>query len=274
MNLSGHPCICFPRSTNILSTGTGTMISSVSIDRSFFKAFMQYGRLSTFHEQKKKQIAPNFDRGMNEKQTEVLRNIISSQEKEKDHIGRELHDNINQVLATVKMYLGIARSDQSRSEEMVEICFNYIDELIAEVRGLSHSLVSPSLGDMSLYDALKQMAHVVNVGKKIDVRLVDKGIGHINDQNIELTFYRIAQEQMSNILKHAQADKVTIALENTDDHFTMTITDDGVGFNPTGTLEGIGLKNVYNRLSVYSGKMSIQSAPGQGCSLQVSIPKQ
>jgi signal transduction histidine kinase len=249
------------------------IISSLSIDKNHSQKFSGNRHLSTFYERKKQQFAANFETKMDEKQAEILRNIISGQEREKNHIGRELHDNINQVLATVKMYLGIARADKARSEEMVEISFNYIDQLITEIRGLSHSLVSPSLGDITLSDALKQMADEVNIGRKIDVRLIDMINGSIDDQNKEVTFYRIAQEQMSNILKHAQASKVVISLENKNDHFTMIITDNGAGFNPTRISEGIGFQNIYNRLSVYGGKMSIQSAPGQGCTLEVSIPK-
>ncbi len=272
MHVPAHIIIDFLKSVQ-QGLLTVCVISSVSIDKNHSQNFLQNGHLSTFLKQKKQQFVPNIEKRMDEKQAEILRNIISGQEREKNHIGRELHDNINQVLATVKMYLGIAKADKARSEEMVEISFNYIDLLITEIRGLSHSLVSPSLGDVNLPDALQQMADEVNIGRKIDVRLIDMIDGSIDDQNKEVAFYRIAQEQMSNILKHAQASKVIISLENKNGHFTMSISDNGTGFSPTRTSEGIGFKNIYNRLSIYGGRMSIQSAPGQGCTLEVSIPQ-
>ena len=85
-------------------------------------------------------------------------------------------------------------------------------------------------------------------------------------------FYRIVQEQLNNILKHAGAKCAAIKLHTSDSHITLTVTDDGAGFDTNTTTAGIGLRNITNRAAVYNGTTRIVSEPGKGCMLEVSIP--
>ncbi len=208
-----------------------------------------------------------------ESQRDVLKAVILGQEKEKDEIGRELHDNINQILVTVKMYLGIAKSNKSRLEEMTEKSYDHISNVMNEIRALSHSLATPSLGDITLQEALQFMIDEINSGKKLKIAFSDQTNGKINDKNRELALYRITQEQLSNILKYAKATEVSICIKVTGNNIHLIIADNGVGFDLSKITKGIGLKNINNRISVYSGKMNIISSPGKGCRLEISIPK-
>jgi len=84
--------------------------------------------------------------------------------------------------------------------------------------------------------------------------------------------YRVVQEQINNILKHSEAQKATIELKSIGNNIMLTISDDGIRFDPTERSQGIGLQNISNRVEFYSGKVDLNSAPGKGCNLKVSIP--
>ncbi len=204
----------------------------------------------------------------------ITETAIQVQEKEKNELGRELHDNINQILATVKMYLGMVKSKEHISEDLVGQSYDYVNEAMEEIRKLSHSLVAPSLGDIGLKEALQGLVEDANflynqhVQLLFDEKYNEKDI----DKNKALMFYRIVQEQMNNITKYAKADKVVIALKAENDNLVLSVTDNGVGFDSKHKSKGIGLKNISSRVEFYSGNMNIISAPGQGCTLEVFIP--
>jgi two-component system sensor histidine kinase UhpB len=83
--------------------------------------------------------------------------------------------------------------------------------------------------------------------------------------------YRILQEQLSNIIKYSNAEEASITIKKENDSLVLTITDNGVGFDPSAKSDGIGLKNIKSRVEHYSGKMQIISAPGKGCTLEISV---
>lgn len=198
---------------------------------------------------------------------------IQAQEKERHELGRELHDNINQILATAKMYLGIAKSKAQLPLELVTQSYEYVNEAIEEIRKLSHSLVAPSLGDVGLHEALLELAEEINFTKELRITVENNMNNELPfDDKKELMLYRIVQEQLNNIRKYAQAKTATIQLETMANELYLTITDNGVGFDTSARANGIGLKNIQSRVEFYNGKMNIISSPGNGCILEVSIP--
>lgn len=204
----------------------------------------------------------------------ITETTIMAQEKERNELGRELHDNINQILVTVKIYLGLAKAKKNIPADLIEQSYEFVNEAIEEIRKLSHSLVAPSLGDVGLKEALQELADNAGLLLDMEVQLLiddeynDKRI----DKNKELMFYRIVQEQLNNITKHAKANKVVITFKTNASNFYLSVADNGVGFDCTQKIKGIGLKNISNRVEFYSGNMNIISAPGQGCTLEVYIP--
>lgn len=208
------------------------------------------------------------------KQQKIITEItIQAQEKERNELGRELHDNINQILATVKMYLGLAKSGVDIPEDLVGKSYEYVNAAMEEIRKLSHSLVAPSLGDMGLYEALKELTDGINIGNNIQVQLIYE----INDNNFldnktELMLYRIVQEQLNNIIKYSRARNAVIGFKKDGSSLYLTISDNGVGFDTSQVVKGIGLKNILSRVEFYSGNMNIISAPGQGCTLEIVFP--
>ena len=133
--------------------------------------------------------------------------------------------------------------------------------------------MAPTLGDNSLQEILKEFIQEVNSTHAIEVKLVNEmNKGQMKDKKKELMIYRIIQEQMNNIYKHAQAKTMIIHLKAEDGCLSLSIADNGVGFDTLKKDNGIGLRNIRSRVEFYSGNMNIISSPGKGCRLEVTIP--
>jgi len=207
------------------------------------------------------------------RQRQVTEATIMAQEKERAEMGRELHDNINQILTTTKMYLDMALSEKDISEELMIKSHENISTAIEEIRILSKSLVPPSLGDIGLREAIQEMINNLKISQKMDIKLRTAGLGKANiPKNMQLMVFRIVQEQMNNVLKHSRATGVEIKLSVAKDILNLSVTDNGVGFDPKKRMKGIGLMNISSRAQVHDGVMEIDSQPGNGCTLKISIP--
>ncbi len=203
----------------------------------------------------------------------ITETIIDTQEKERHELGKELHDNINQLLTSAKIFLGMARKkEDEKKEELLLSAYEIINDAINEIRTLSHSLVPPSLADFGLHNALNTLISRMYIGDGVKVELLYE----IDEQNKidakkELMLYRIVQEQLNNVHKYAKAKNVTITLSEKEGIIFLTVTDDGVGFDMAEKKNGIGLKNIRSRVEFYNGKMQIVSLPGEGCTLKINI---
>jgi two-component system sensor histidine kinase UhpB len=203
----------------------------------------------------------------------ITETTLLAQEKERNEIGKELHDNINQILATVKLYHSMMRTNKKDGTELLAKSTEYVNEAIEEIRKLSKSLVSPSLGNITLSQALRDLADEVNKTNGCQVKLKYKmeekeRIG----SSKELMIYRVVQEQINNILKHSEAENATIDLSKKGNNLLLTISDDGVGFDTHQRSAGIGVQNIRSRVEFYSGKLDIISRPGEGCKFKIIVP--
>ncbi len=212
-------------------------------------------------------------RGELERQRLITEATIMAQEKERAEIGRELHDNINQILTTTKLYLDMALTEKDISEELTIKSHENISTVIEEIRILSKSLVPPSLGDIGLKEAVSEMIDNLKYSQKLDIKLKTAGLLKVTiPGKIKLTVFRIIQEQMNNVLKHSKATEAEIKLTALKDELTVIITDNGIGFEPKKRMKGIGLMNITSRTEVHKGYVRIISSPGNGCMLKISIP--
>lgn len=203
----------------------------------------------------------------------ITETTILAQEKERNEIGKELHDNINQILATVKLYHSMMRTNKKDGAALLAKSTEYVNEAIEEIRKLSKSLVSPSLGNISLSEALSDLADEVNKTHVCQVKLNYFMPGtETMGSSKELMIYRVVQEQINNIIKHSEAANATINLTKNGNNLLLTISDDGVGFDTHQRSKGIGVQNIRNRIEFYSGKLNIISRPGEGCKFKIIIP--
>ncbi len=207
------------------------------------------------------------------RQRQITEATIMAQERERAEIGRELHDNINQILTTTKMYLDMALTEKDISEELTIKSHSNISTAIEEIRSLSKSLVPPSLGDIGLRAAVQEMINNLKISPKLTITLKTTGIAKaVIPGNIQLMVFRIVQEQMNNVLKHSQATIAEVKLALAKHLLVVTVTDNGVGFDPRTKTKGIGLSNIASRAEVHKGEMEVISSPGEGCILKISIP--
>lgn len=212
------------------------------------------------------------------KEEQVLRHqeitdaVISAQENERRYIGAELHDNVNQILTSAMLYLNLAESEQSGKTSLLRQAKAILGNAVSEIRKLSHSLIPPSLNAESLTDALTR---ILETAKRSGLTIYSE-ITQFNEdllsEKIKLAIYRIIQEQFSNINKYAQAKMVSVTLLVQNGQLTLTIRDDGIGFDPSKNSNGVGLTNIKTRTLLHNGKVRILSAPGKGCTLEVRFP--
>ncbi|AEV99827.1 hypothetical protein A4D02_25925 [Niastella koreensis] len=205
-----------------------------------------------------------------EHQRQIARATINTQEKERSDIGKELHDNVNQILASAKLFLSSPFLEGDEREKFTLKAAEHIHLAIEEIRKLSKSLVSPSAADLGIIETINDMIADIRWAQKIEINFNYAGIDEASlDYGLKLTIYRIVQEQMNNILKHAGASLINITLKEHGKKLILTLFDNGKGFDPQIRRRGIGFNNIINRADVFNGKVDIQSAPGQGCMVRV-----
>jgi len=203
---------------------------------------------------------------------ELARSVLHAEEAERKKLGEELHDNINQLLGVVKLYIQHALVNPSMREELLHKCASYITQTIEEIRTLSRSLLPPALNEQSLMESLYQLIEDISHAREIDFQVRHAGFDETKvSDNRRLVLYRIIQEQLNNVLKHSNASGVVIDLKPKDGHTLLTIRDDGIGFDVSEVRPGMGLNNIRNRIEAFNGDMEIISAPGEGCTLKVKL---
>jgi two-component system sensor histidine kinase UhpB len=208
------------------------------------------------------------------RQREITETTIQAQEKERNEIAKELHDNVNQLLATAKIMIDAALSTPDMQDELLRISQDSILSAIQEIRSITHSMMPPSLHEDHLIQAITDIVQRIELSGALQVSLDLPKADQLNpvDEKVRLTIYRIIQEQTNNILKYAHAERASISIEVRSKMISLTISDNGKGFDSEKRTKGIGLKNIENRTEMLDGKMEIISAPGKGCTLKVEIP--
>ena len=207
-----------------------------------------------------------------EKQKEITKAVIDAQERERADIGEELHDNVNQLLAASKLYLnhGLSQPDQT---SFIIKGQEYIVTAMEEIRKLSHILVGPKQDKtIGLIDSVEELINNLSILDDMKIEFChDTYHEEKTDVGLKLVIYRIIQEQLNNILKHAAASEIEIELREDADTLTVNINDNGKGFNSSAKSNGIGLKNIRNRAAVYDGTVKIISSPGNGCKMKIKV---
>jgi signal transduction histidine kinase len=221
----------------------------------------------------RKRIVEEFAENRIHSQKLIARATIQTHEQERKEIGIELHENINQVLATAKLCINLAINEDGKRKDLLEKSGEYISQAIAEIGNLSQLLVPSALFDIGLKEALEEMVERIYKRHGLRIKLTTKNVAFDKLGNSEkLTIYRIVQEQLNNILKHSRANKAEIELRSGRNKFYLTIKDNGIGFNPESKYQGQGFENIITRLQMHEGKLDITTAPQQGYTLNIEIP--
>lgn len=206
------------------------------------------------------------------RQKEILQAAIDAQEKERAHIGQELHDNVKQILSTAKVCLEYGRGNASEQQHMMQRAEGMINTAIKEIRELSKSLIQVYQREIGLQLSIENLVESIRIGNRFHIT-VDFSLPDENrlDDKLKMTLFRIMQEQLNNILTHAEAGRINIGIKQTGSSLTLSVADDGKGFDIQEKRTGIGITNIINRAEIFNGQVAFHSSPGKGCRMVVSF---
>jgi two-component system NarL family sensor kinase len=212
----------------------------------------------------------------------LSRSTIEVQEAERSRIARELHDGVNQTLASVKMRLRKAEdllgTASPAAKEILTRCERLLGQALEENRDLSHNLHPQALSDVGLTAACRNLCKELRLRTDLVVKYRFLLPGERLPAAIELNLFRALQEALNNLEKHARASKVWVSLSVKGGAIALRIRDNGRGFNAAAQTsrkvkaQGIGLANIRQRAMSIGGTCDVESAPGQGTAITVRVP--
>ena len=203
--------------------------------------------------------------------------VIVAEENERKRIAADLHDGVGQLMSAAKMNLSVFETELSFANEEQKTSFEnvigLIDESCKEIRSVSHQMMPNALLKSGLASAIKEFIDKIDT-RVIKVSLHTEGLNERIDPNTETVLYRVIQECVNNVLKHAAADHLDISLIKDTDGIAVTIEDNGKGFDSSNKLkfDGIGLKNIISRITYLKGTIDFDSSPERGTLVAIHVP--
>lgn len=201
---------------------------------------------------------------LNQQETASYAAMLEGQDQERLRIARELHDRLGSTLAAVK--LGIQGNPTTTYKQNLEL----VDNAIAEIRAVSHDLSGGNIERYGLLAALTELKHTLERSGNIAFDLYMEAM--TLPSSLQVPLYRIVQELVSNTLKHANASSIILQISEQQDHLNIIYEDNGRGFDLKNTTLGMGLENIRHRLSKWDGILEIDTHPGRGTIVIISIP--
>lgn len=213
----------------------------------------------------------------------LTRRIVEFQEEERARVSRELHDGISQILVSVKYAVELAidkaRGGAADAVTPMEKGAAGLNRAIGEVRRISRDLRPSILDDLGLSAALESLAREFSERTGIEVELKKVAFRNLLPPDAKTTLFRVAQEALTNVERHSGARRVHLHLTSTEGAIALLIADDGRGFDPGRQAkgrrgpDGLGLRNMQERMAFHDGVLRIESAPGAGTRIEARLPK-
>jgi signal transduction histidine kinase len=227
----------------------------------------------TYHNNKKRHAVEKEHLKSSFKQ-ELLKAQLEIQEQTFTHVSQEIHDNIGQVLSFVKLSLGTASQlGETEKDERIAESKELVAKAITDLRDLSKSLSSDSFSAKGFLPAIKTEIERINKSKLVKASFIQEGKAISAGEQTELVLFRILQETVNNTLKHANAECLNISLKYEPELLTLTIADDGSGFDKDEAISknGSGLRNIRNRANMIGATVEIKSTSGSGSEVKVCL---
>jgi signal transduction histidine kinase len=206
----------------------------------------------------------------------LSRRLVTVQEEERRHIARELHDEVGQLLTGLKITMDMAQTaPASETEERLSEAQALVGQLLAQVRELSLALRPAMLDDLGLLPALLWNTNHYSAQTGIHVRFTHYGLrGRHFPPEVETAIYRIAQEALTNVARHAGVIEVAVRVWAAADALILEVHDEGRGFDPVAALAAAspGLVGMHERVTLLGGQLVVESAPGKGTSVRATFP--
>ncbi|MCX2584412.1 sensor histidine kinase [Pedobacter sp. MR22-3] len=206
-------------------------------------------------------------------QVKLTRAMIHGQDEERKRVARDLHDGLGGMLSAVKINLsGYAAKSHSEDDQELGLITSRLDSAITELRAIAGNMMPASLLQLGLKVSLKDLCEsFISDNLNIDFQCI--GLTDNIPVDKQVTIYRIVQELLNNVVRHARAKNVLLQCSRYDDSFMITIEDDGVGFDPECLNEktGMGMTNIKARVAYLNGKFEIMSSDGKGTSINIEV---
>jgi signal transduction histidine kinase len=221
--------------------------------------------------QKRKIAEQQLKHAKQEQELIATQAVLDGETGERSRLARDLHDGLGGMLSVVKLNLKDIKHSATMEPTEVErfsMALSMLDQSIGELRRVAHHIMPESLMRYGLKVSLEDFCHAISnahfqyIGE--DSRL---------DNRLEVMIYRCAYELVNNATKHASATAINVQLMIDDGLISLTVQDNGVGFDPLTITSGMGLENIRARIAVYNGKMSIRSSPETGTEICIEIEK-
>jgi len=200
--------------------------------------------------------------------------LLRGQDEERRRLARDLHDGLGGMLATVKLYLSSSRSRGEllpAAAPLFEQAISHLDNSVAELRRVARNLMPEALLTFGLGPALHDLCQAVQQAGDVPVQLTTHGLTPRLAPAIEVELYRIVQELLNNVLRHARAQQILVQLMRYEGELHLVVEDDGRGFDPLTAGLGVGLRSVQARAQYLGGHLDVQSQPGQGTSVSLLL---
>ncbi|HEY1038830.1 MAG TPA: sensor histidine kinase, partial [Bacteroidia bacterium] len=204
--------------------------------------------------------------------------VIEAEEKERRRIAQDLHDGVGQILSAAKLNLsGLESKLKPENDEQKALLANALDlvnDSVKEVRTVSHNMMPNTLIKLGLASAVREFITKIGTVPNLKIDLQILGMEERLENTIETVLYRVIQEVVSNIIKHAKANVISMQLIRHEDDLTIMIEDNGIGFDKAkiAQAEGIGLKNIISRVEFLNGQVDFDTTPGQGTTVVIEVP--
>ncbi|MCC3157872.1 histidine kinase [Hymenobacter sp. 15J16-1T3B] len=207
--------------------------------------------------------------------------VLKAEENERRRIGSDLHDGLGQLLTAAKLNLHALNQQLHRTldgqlngnQTFIDNAVHVVDESFREVRSISHNLLPSALIKRGLPQAVSSFLNRLPASD-LRVNVETYGLEERLDPTVESMLFRMIQELVQNVVKHAQATEMTLQLLRDEQQLTIVVTDNGVGFasNAPGANPGIGLRNVHTRMAYLGGRAHFDAAPGRGTTVTLEVP--
>lgn len=254
--------------TNLLNIESGSSIKIEPAGKGLFAELNQ--TLSSISQRIRKQ-----EDELQREKLRRLRSVIDGQDQERNRLSRELHDGIGQSLIAVKLQLENAETQNySMMRAGIDSAKNMIDITIEEVRHVCNALLPAALNEFGIVSTLRALSS--ELGSLAGFKAIFENEGSLDriSKKSQIYLYRIAQEALNNITKHARASQVVMKLKRENNIVTLEVSDNGKGFifDPVSFAQRNGLQNMRERTHLLDGEFTLKSQPGNGTTIKVSIP--
>lgn len=234
----------------------------------------EIGKLTLAFNRMARQLQQNDEALKNEK-AQRIRSVLDGQELERQRLSRELHDGLGQSLIALKLRLeSLELKPDTKNSQIIAKIRKSFDAIIDEVRRISNNLMPAALHEFGLENALRNHCEELSAQTNTDIRFFSNGIPLELNRKAKIYLYRIAQEALNNVLKHARASQVKVSLLKAAGSVQLIVEDNGRGINQEENCKGKGngLYNMRERVNLLQGTMRLNSTPGKGTTISIDLP--